>query len=75
MKKIEYRSNGRIVLETFLTIVFAMILWPLFDLVIKGDKFEYNVFDYIVQPIIFGLIVGIVIWIMNARNKKKKENE
>ena len=75
MKKIEHRSNGTIVLETFLTIVFAMILWPLFDLVIKGDKFEYNVVSYIVQPIIFGLVVGIIIWIMNARKNKKKENE
>ena len=45
----------------------AMIIWPLFDLfwakVITHSDFAYAIIDYVIEPAIFGVIIGIISFI------------
>ena len=55
-------------------IIFGMILYPLFDLIIckfiTNSRFIYSVNEHIIKPIFFGIILGLVLWVVD----RKKEN-
>ena len=55
--------------------IFGMILYPLFDLIyckfITNNVFVYSVNEHIIKPITFGIILGIVFWIIDRKSKRK----
>ena len=55
--------------------VFAIILWPIFDWLlakfINHSTFTYSVADHIVSPIIFGVICGLIYWLIDIYHIKK----
>ena len=76
MKKIETTSVKYLVIMILATSIAGMILWPLFDLfwcaVISHTEFVYSIVDHLVEPIIFGCIFGIVLWVLEKKKAKKK---
>lgn len=58
--------------------LFGMILYPLFDIIyckfITNNEFVYSVNGYLIKPLLFGIILGIVFWIIDrkANNHDKK---
>ena len=51
--------------------IFGMILYPLFDIIIckfiTNSKFVYSVNEHIIKPFIFGIIMGIVFWVIDKK--------
>lgn len=62
------------VIWIFSIAIFGMILYPLFDLIIckfiTNSRFIYSVNEHIIKPIFFGIILGLVLWVVD----RKKEN-
>lgn len=58
-----------LVIQIVAICVAGIILYPLFDLVlckfITHFVFYYSFHSYVIQLIIFGIIMGTVIWIMD----------
>lgn len=50
----------------------SMVLWPLLDWLAQGSKFGYSVSSYIIQPIIFGITIGLIIWLYELYKTRKK---
>ena len=73
MKNIERGSIKHLVTQIVSLIIAAMIIYPLFDFIwcklINHTTFSYSVFDHIIEPIIFGVICGTVMWILEKRKK------
>lgn len=63
-----------LVIWIFSIAIFGMILYPLFDLIIckfiTNSRFIYSVNEHIIKPIFFGIILGLVLWVVD----RKKEN-
>ena len=63
-----------LVIWIFSIAIFGMILYPLFDLIIckfiTNSRFIYSVNEHIIKPIFFGIILGLVLWLVD----RKKEN-
>lgn len=63
-----------LVIWIFSIAIFEMILYPLFDLIIckfiTNSRFIYSVNEHIIKPIFFGIILGLVLWVVD----RKKEN-
>ena len=78
MKKVESTSVQYLILQIVAISVAGMILWPLLDLfwcaVISHTEFIYSVPDHIVDPIIFGFMMGTIIWVLEKR-KVKLQNQ
>lgn len=68
MKNIKFGSVKHLVFQIFAICLAGIILYPLFDLVlckyITNSIFIYSIHSYVIQPIIFGIIMGTVIWIL-----------
>ena len=66
MKKIEKNSIKYLILDVVSISVAGIILWPILDLLyhnlITNSPFTYSVFEHVVEPIIFGCIMGIMYW-------------
>ena len=75
MGKIEKGSTKFLFAQMISTAIVAMIIWPLFDLfycgVIEHSEFHYSVFDHIVEPIIFAIVISLVFWALDRRSAKK----
>ena len=73
MKSIEKNSVTYLLLLIFTVSVCGIILYPIFDLIlcnfITNSKFVYSIHDHIIQPILFGVIFGIISWLVD-KNKK-----
>ena len=56
-------------------IIFGMILYPLFDLIIckfiTNSKFVYSVNEHIIKPIVFGILLGLVLWTVDRKKERK----
>lgn len=54
--------------------IMGIIIYPLFDLIycryITNSKFIYSVSNYITKPVLFGIVLGTTLWIVDKRNKK-----
>lgn len=76
MKKIKSTSIAFLFIQIIALIVAAMIIWPLLDMflcnVFTNSEFHYSVFEHVVEPIIFGVIAGIIFWIINIITEKRK---
>ena len=79
IRKNRIKSSITIAIVTF---VAAMIIWPLRDLlwnsVISHNNFVYNIKDYIIEPIIFAIIFGVIsyfIWKPETKFEKKSKKK
>lgn len=76
MKKITSNKFAKIIIFWALAAVFAMILWPLLDLlwatVITHSDFNYTVQDYIIEPLAFAALLTLVFFCFKAFAKEKK---
>lgn len=80
MTKIEKNSIGYLILLIIAISVAGIIIWPLLDLlfhaVFTQSEFVYSPTEHIIEPIIFGIIAGVVFWIFDkkadAKNQRKK---
>lgn len=73
MKELENKKGLFILVMILITTAMAMIIYPLFDLILSNitkEKFEYSITDHIVSPIVFGVTFGIVYSILYLRKKK-----
>ena len=68
MKNKNFGSLKYLVFQIIVLCLVGIILYPIFDLLlckfITNSTFAYSIHSYIIQPIIFGIIIGIVIWIL-----------
>lgn len=77
MQKIKENKWLYILAFAIATSIMGIILYPLFDYVlckfITNSQFIYSVHQHIVQPILFGFIIAIVLYvpILNKKNKEK----
>ena len=71
MNNIEKGSIKHLIISIITISITGIILYPIFDLVlcalITKAKFVYSVHNYIIQPIIFGVIMGTVFWISDKK--------
>ena len=76
MKRIEKTSVKYLIIQAVVTTIVAMIIWPLMDLfickVISHSEFKYTVSDHVVEPIIFGIVLSLAMWLLDRRAAKKK---
>ena len=74
MKNIEKGSIKYLIILIILISLFGMILYPLFDLVyyklITNKEFVYSIKNHIIEPIIFGFILGIIFFIIDRKKSK-----
>ena len=74
MKEIERGSIKHLCLLIVTISLFGMVLYPFFDIiyynVIIKDQFSYSFNSYVIQPIIFGFILGVVLWIVDKKKNK-----
>lgn len=75
--KIEKGSVPSLLIQIVAFIVAAIIIWPLMDMFICAifthSDFVYSVQAHIIEPIIFGIIAGIVFWTIDKISMKKKQ--
>ena len=71
MGKIERNSIKYLFLEIIAISIAGIILWPLLDLLYRSfithSPFNYSVFEYVVEPIIFGCFAGTVFWLFDKK--------
>ena len=74
MKNIERGTIKYLVVLIVVVAVCGMILYPLFDLIfckfITKSIFEYSIYKYMIQPILFALIFGITFWSIDKKSNK-----
>ena len=76
MGKIEQSKLLFFIVNALLTIVAALIIFPLFDLIMTNftsETFQYNVGDHIIEPIILGILFGAIMTFFQFRKKKTKK--
>lgn len=77
MKRIlEKMENNKILyclVYSIMTAIIGLIVWPLLDLIvckfITNSSFIYSVHQHIIQPVVFGIIMGIMFTFTNKKNK------
>lgn len=79
MKKIETTSTKYLIIQILAIAIMGIIIWPLFDLLICNifthTVFTYSVTDHLIEPIIFGCILGVVLWVSERKISSKKEKK
>lgn len=77
MKKIERGSVKHLILLVVLTIVVALIIYPLIDYIIcklfTKTVFIYTIKSHVVKPIIWGIFLALLTWINEYKNKVKSK--
>lgn len=73
MKNIERGSIKHLIILIVATAICGMIIYPLFDFVlcnlITNSKFIYSIHSHIIEPIIFGCVMGIILWILEKKQQ------
>ncbi len=76
MKKSNKESNNYIFVYGLSIALAGIVLYPLFDVIlckfITGSIFVYSVHDHIIQPVLFGLIMGMCLYVSENGLKIKK---
>ena len=71
MGQIEKGSIKNLFVQIVAFAVMGIILYPLFDLVVCNffthTEFVYSVSSHIVEPILFGVVMGLVFWLLDKR--------
>ena len=75
MKKVERGSVKYLVILIVALAVAGAILFPMFDLiwskVVTNSEFSYSAEKYVIEPISFGAIFGLIFWAIDRPKKKK----
>jgi len=70
---IEKGSIQHLIILIVAIAISGMILYPIFDYVlcsyITNSDFVYSTHEYIVQPILYGAILGTVLWVTEKKSK------
>ena len=73
MKNIEKNSITYLILLIITISICGIILYPLFDLIlcnfITNSKFTYSIQNHIIDQMLFGVIFGIVSWVVDKKKK------
>ena len=75
MNKILENKWLRLLFDIVTTILAGFIVFPVLDFfysLITGGTFVYSIHEHIQEPIIFGVIFGLVSWIFFDRRGGKK---
>ena len=77
MKEIEKGSAQHLIIQIIIIIIAGLIIFPLLDFIISlifKTEFAYSIDDHIVEPIFYGIVLGIVMWALDKKsvNKAKK---
>lgn len=74
MGNIKKSSVKYLILEIVSISIAGIILWPLLDYLyhtlLTQSPFNYSVFNHIVEPIIFGCVVGTVYWLFDRKKSQ-----
>ena len=73
MNKIQKGSTQHLVAQTIAIIVAGIIIFPVTDFIISKifqTEFAYNVDDHIIEPIFYGIVIGIVLWVIDKKAVK-----
>lgn len=77
MKEIKKGSLIHLVLNIIIYSLCAIIVWPimeyLFCTLIEKKQFVYTVQKFIIEPAIYGVILGIVFWIFDFIKVRKNK--
>lgn len=75
MKKLENNMLLYILVYGLTTAIMGLIIWPGFDFLIckfiTKSTFTYSVQNHILQPAIYGMMMGIVFWFVKPKTKKE----
>ena len=73
--KIEKGTIKELIIQIIVYIAAAMIIWPLLDFIIdiliRKREFVYSINNHIIEPIIFGIIYGFIMWIIGKKKIEK----
>ena len=72
--KIEKGSTKHLIIQTAAIIIAGIIIFPLADFIISlifNTQFTYSVEEHIFEPIMYGIVLGIVLWILDKKSIKK----
>lgn len=79
MKKLTDNKCVQLAIYIIITIIMALIIFPLFDIiysVLTKSQFVYSVHEHIQRPAEMGLILGIVSWaVQNYMKKRSSKHE
>ena len=74
MKEIKKGSTQHLIIQIIIIIIAGLILFPLLDFIISlifRTEFAYSVNDHIIEPIFYGVVLGIVMWAIDKKSLKK----
>ena len=72
MKEFFKTKTGRAITTGLATMVIWAICTPIFDLLFRGGIKEFDLFRYIIEPILIGVGVGVLEYFFEM--SKKREN-
>mgnify|MGYP003307124776 FL=1 len=72
MKEFFKSRIGRAISTALSVMVVWAICTPVFDLLFRGSIKEFDVFRYVLEPILIGLGVGVLDYIFKISEKRKK---
>ena len=79
MKKIKKGSILSLIYYIVSSSIVTIIIWTLLDFLfskfITGQVFKYSIYDHIISPIIFGIICGILYFLFDLKELKKKNKK
>ena len=77
MKKVEKGSKTELFSQMIATVIAGLVIWPLFDFILcvvfTHSDFKYSIIDHVVEPIIFGVVVGFAFWYTDKKKTGKKK--
>ncbi|MBQ9314145.1 MAG: hypothetical protein IJ220_03970 [Clostridia bacterium] len=73
MKNIERGSIKHLIILIIAIAVCGMILYPIYDLIfykfITNSEFVYSFHSYIIRPLLFSLVLGTTLWVIEKKQK------
>lgn len=77
MKDIKKGSIKHLIIQIIASIIAALIIFPLVDFIsckiFQNSEFVYTFKDYVIEPIIAGVLLGLVLWALDKRSAKKSK--
>lgn len=77
MNKISKNKWIQLLITIIVTIIIAALIFPLLDYIyslITHKSFVYSINNHIIEPIIWGIILGLISWGLDMRKNKKNNN-
>lgn len=73
MKKFLKSRIGRAIFTALSVMVVWAICTPVFDLLFRGGIKEFDVYRYVLEPILIGIGVGVLDYIFKISEKRKNQ--